>query len=105
MITPGLPQGSALSPVLYDVYTVGIISNHLETPGRTLSFTYDILVHRHVLDREEISRSVQAELNNLDGRCEEYKFRIHIYKAGVLWCLLNNHAIESDMPTVYIEGK
>ena len=37
-IAPGLPQGSALSPVLFNVFTVGITSNQLEGPGRTLSF-------------------------------------------------------------------
>ena len=46
MITPGLPQGSALSPVLFNVYTVGITSNQLEGPGRTLSFADDGLVSR-----------------------------------------------------------
>ena len=104
-ITPGLPQGSALSPVLFNVYTVGITSNQLEAPGRTLSFADDILVYRHGKDREEIARSVQAELNRLDGWCDEYKGRIHPDKAGVLWCSLNNHAVKADMPAVYIEGK
>ena len=45
-IAPGLPQGSALSPVLFNVYTVGITSNQLEGPGRTLSFADDVLVYR-----------------------------------------------------------
>ena len=42
-ITPGLPQGSALSPVLFNICTVGITSNQLEGPGRTLSFADDVL--------------------------------------------------------------
>ena len=46
-ITPGLPQGSALSPVLFNVYTVGITSNQLEGPGRTLSFADDVLAFSH----------------------------------------------------------
>ena len=91
-ITPGLPQGSALSPVLFNVYTVGITSNQLEAPGRTLSFADDVLVYRHGRDRQAIVASVQEELNRLDDWCEEHKGRIHPDKACVLWCSLNNKA-------------
>ena len=66
-ITPGLPQGSALSPVLFNVYTAGITSNQLEGPGRTLSFADDVLVYRHGRDMKEITASVQCELDRLDG--------------------------------------
>ena len=80
-ITPGLPQGSALSPVLFNIYTVGITSNQLEAPGRTLSFADDVLVYRHGRDRHEIARSTQEELNRLGHWCEDYKGRIHPDKA------------------------
>ena len=96
-ITLGLPQGSALSPVLFNVYTVGITSNQLEAPGRTLSFADDILVYRHRRDPEEIARSVQAELDRLDGWCDRYKGRIQPDKACVLWCSLNKHIDGDDV--------
>ena len=104
-ITPGLPQGSALSPVLFNIYTVGVTSNQLEAPGRTLSFADDVLVYRHGRNRQEMASSAQEELNRLDGWCDEFKGRIHPDKAGVLWCSLNNHSVKADMPAVYIEGK
>ena len=104
-ITPGLPQGSALSPVLFNIYTVGITSNQLEAPGRTLSFADDVLVYRHGRVRQEIARSTQEELDRLGHWCEDYKGRIHPDKAGVMWCSLNNRAVKAEMPVVYIEGK
>ena len=104
-ITPGLPQGSALSPVLFNIYTVGITSNQLGAPGRTLSFTDDVLVYRHGRDRHEIARSTQEELDRLGHWCEVFKGRIHPYKAGVIWCSLNDRAVKAEMPVVYIEWK
>ena len=77
-ITPGLPQGSALSPVLFNIYTVGITSGQLEGPGRVLSFADDVLAYRQGKVRTE---------------------------AGALWCSLNNHAVKAVMPTVSIDGQ
>ena len=104
-ITPGLPQGSALSPVLFNVYTAGITSNQLEAPGRTLSFADDVLVYRHGRDRQEIAALVQQELNRVDGWCSEMNGKIHPDKASTLWCSLNNHAVKAVMPDVTIAGK
>ena len=104
-ITPGLPQGSALSPVLFNVYTAGITSNQLEAPGRTLSFADDVLVYRHGRDRQEIAALVQQELNRVDDWCSEMNGKIHPDKASTLWCSLNNHAVKAVMPDVTIAGK
>ena len=90
---------------LFNVYTVGITSNELEAPGRNLSFADDILVYRHGRDREEIARSVQAELEALDECYDRYKFRIHPDKACALWCILNNNKVKTDKSAVYIEEK
>ena len=104
-ITPGLPQGSALSPVLFNVYTAGITANQFEAPGRTLSFADDVLVYRHGRDREQIVAEVQRELDRIDVWCQEMNGKIHPDKATTLWCSLNNHAVRADMPEVHIDGK
>ena len=104
-ITPGLPQGSALSPVLFNVYTLGITSNQMEGPGRVLSFADDVLVYRHGKDRRAIANGVQEELERIGGWCQENNGHIHPDKAFVLWCSLNNHAVSAEMPTVSVGGK
>ncbi len=104
-ITPGLPQGSALSPVLFNVYTVGITSNRLEKPGRTLSFADDVLVYRNGKDRQLTSESIQLEMNRIDGWCQEKNGKINQEKATALWCSINNHAVNTVMPEVSISGE
>ena len=71
-ITPGLPQGSALSPVLFNVYTVGITSNQLEGPGRTLSFADDVLVYRSGRNRDEVAQSAQEEIDRIGEWCQSH---------------------------------
>ena len=104
-ITPGLPQGSALSPVLFNVYTVGITANQLSGPGRTLSFADDGLAYRTGKERQAIADSVQEELDRIGTWCEENNGKIHPGKASVLWCSLNNRAVKEEMPEVSINGQ
>ena len=105
MITPGLPQGSALSPVLFNVYTVGITSNQLEGPGRTLSFADDGLVSRTGKCRQTIAGSAQQELDRIGVWCDDNNGKIHPGKAGALWCSLNNRAVKDIMPDLFINGQ
>ena len=102
-ITPGLPQGSALSPVLFNIYTVGITSGQLEGPGRVLSFADDVLPYRQGKVRTEIAGSLQLELDRIGQWCTEHNGSLQHRKAGALWCSLNNHAVKAVMPTVSID--
>ena len=93
------------SPVLFNVYTVGITSNQLEGPGRTLSFADDVLAYRQGKSRQDIASGLQDELDRMHHWCEEYNGKLHPDKASVLWCTLNNRAVKDDMPEVSIAGK
>ena len=104
-IAPRMPQGSALFPVLFNVYTVGITSNQLEGPGRTLSFADDVLVYRSGRMREDIAKSAQEEIDRIGEWCQTHNGKLHPDKACVLWCSLNNHSVKATMPTVSIQGK
>ena len=104
-ITQGLPQGSALSPVLFNVYTVGITSINWKHQGVLSASPIMYLCIVMEKDRQAIADSVQEELNRLDNWCNEGKGRIHPDKACVLWCSLNNRVVKATMPTVTIEGK
>jgi len=44
-ITPELSQGSAISPVLFNMHTIGITSNQLEGPERTINVADEVLVY------------------------------------------------------------
>ena len=104
-ITPGLPQGSPLSPICFNVYTAAITANQLRGPGRTLSFADDVLVYRSGKDRKSIAESLQQELDRINDWCSKTNSKIHPGKASSLWFSLNNRAINDNLPSVSIGGK
>ena len=53
----------------------------------------------------DIARSEHKELNHLGRWCKDFKGKIHPAKAGILFCRLNNHAVNADIPAVFIDGK
>ena len=56
-ITPGYDTGSALSPVIYNIYTVDVTTNQLEVSSRAMNFADVIFVNRHGRDPKGIARS------------------------------------------------
>ena len=67
VISPGLPQGSSVSPVLFNVYTVHITSTQITGAGRTMSYADDILVYMQGRHREECVVELQKELDRQIG--------------------------------------
>uniref|UniRef100_A0A0B7BRJ4 Reverse transcriptase domain-containing protein n=2 Tax=Arion vulgaris TaxID=1028688 RepID=A0A0B7BRJ4_9EUPU len=78
-----LPQGSPLSPVLFNVYTVGVTSTQRVGVGRTMSYADDILVYRMGKDRNEIASALQCELNRIGDWCNEFKANVNPAKASL----------------------
>jgi hypothetical protein len=80
-ISPGLPQGSALSPVLFNIYTAKIASAGICETGRTLTFADDITVYEQGNNRVETAKRIQRKLDTLAVWCEEHDAVINPSKA------------------------
>ena len=99
-ISPGLPQGSALSPVLFNVYTAKIASTGTHDTGRVLSFADDVTAYERGSDRLETVKCLQGKLDTLAKWCSDYSAVINPSKAQVLWCSLDNRIVEDPTPPI-----
>ena len=104
VISPELPQGSSLSPVLFNVYTVQITSCQIARPGRTMSYADDILVHRQGRDIKTIARNLQRELDRIGEWCSNSGAFVNPSKASITWFSLNNHIVNTSTPSVTLRG-
>jgi hypothetical protein len=64
-------QGSPLSSVLFNAYTLKITKEQLHGPVRTLSYADYVLVYRQGKNREEAAADLQVELKRLHEWCSE----------------------------------
>ena len=98
-ITPGLPQGSALSPVLYNVYTSKLADMQIPR-GRILTFADDVLVYTHGSGRQGLANKMNHKLEEISAWCKETGSVVNPAKATTMWCSLDNHIVNKDMPQI-----
>ena len=99
-ICPGLPQGSALSPVLFNVYTAELPSNQVNCSGSTMTFADDITAFERGNDRLEIAKKVQRRIQEIESWCHGNNAVMNPDKAQVLWCSLNNMIVQDPTPPI-----
>lgn len=102
-IASGLPQGSALSPVLFNIYTSKIARIDVSGAGRILTFADDVMVYGQGRDRLAVGRMLQDGLNRVADWCEEYNAVINPEKAQVIWCSLNNRIVKEPTPPIVFD--
>ena len=102
-IAPGLPQGSALSPVLFNIYTSKVASTGVCGSGRVLTFADDVTVYEQGKDRLNTTRRLQRKLDTVAEWCRKHSAIINPSKAQVLWCSLNNRIVQDQTPPVTFE--
>ena len=104
VIVPGLPQGSPLSPVLFNIYTAEIARLQLAGPGRMLTFADDIEAYIQGTDRDVMARQLQDAANQVLNWCHQNNAVINPEKAQVLWCSLDNRIVNGDVPAIACNG-
>ena len=101
----GLPQGSPLSPVLYNVYTKGLADLNSNGLSRMLTLADDELIYKTASDISTAVTAVQEQLEKVSHWCQETESEINPSKAQALWYTLNNKAVGQAMPAVSFNGE
>ena len=103
-LTIELPQGFPLFPVLYNVYTKGLMDLNSNGLSWVLMLVDNGLIYKTASDINTAVTAVQEQLEKVPHWCQEMESKISPSKAQALWCTLNNKAVGQAMPAVSFNG-
>ena len=105
-LTMGLPQGSPLSPVFFNVYTKGLADLNQNGPSKILTQADDRLIniYKTSKDFQEVAEAVQQQLDSVSKWCHHTRSLLNPDMAQTLWCTLDNRAAGKPMPAVTFDG-
>ena len=101
----GLPQGSPLSPVFFNVYTKGLADLNQNGPSEILTQADDRLINIYKSkDFQEVAEVVQQQLDSVSKWCHHTRSLLNPDMAQTLWCTPDNRAAGKPMPAVTFDG-
>ena len=99
MAEQGLPQGSALSPVLYNIYCYDIFSNEIDSEAHILQYADDTALISHDKTLNNTISKLQTMINDTEKWFEKWRLQLNPAKAHLL---IFNHRISANSPTISI---
>jgi len=100
----GLPQGSSLSPVLLNIYTLPLA--RLNQPHcRLRTFVDDILVSCRGISAQDMIDLISPNLHNIEANYECSGMYCSGEKAEAMLCTLNNRLQPSSFPPIRYDGQ
>ena len=90
----GVPQGSVLGPLLFNIYINNIIKNLQHS--RYYMYADDLALLVSGKDINIIHQLLQLDLNCVDKWCAEHRLTINAEKTKVLWCFSARKPLNLD---------
>ena len=100
----GVPQGSPLSPILFNIFCHDITNNHHQThnvESYLLQFADDVAWVAHAKTTAEMINALQSSTNETIQWCNNWRLKINPDKSQLI---IFNHNISDTSPTLQISN-